>query len=793
MKSIKIFFLATVAIVAGLFTACSDDDFKAGPEVDGAQVYFPENVTTQHSISDDVSSIAIPVKRIAKDEALTVAVLASDESGLFTIPSSVSFAAGKETSELLITFDRTKLEDGKEYPLSFLINDEDNTTPYGNRSLDITVMPWPWVKLGTGKFRDDYLCSMFNGGNPEIEVTIHEHKSKKGIYMIEEMYGWPLLTEFFKGSQEEIESQVKLTYTPVNITIDCSNATQVTIEEQWSGITENSNGYGNFMIASAEPGTLVNGVITFPKDGLTAKLVGLDREFPANSQGTFRIMLPGAEIVDYTLSAVYDGMKVSADGETASAVIDFTYGADVTNIRYVLVENELTEAETATLVAAIADGSAENINELQDFTVGGEKVSAEAVLPGPGTYTVVALPLDKAQKPVSGEASAASFYFPGIGGTSVPNDIAGSLYKVSAYPDAAAYVSKYPDYSSAVYEITGTEMKKIKTYFNKTSIIDNIEIQTGGLTLQDVVDKYGKELNADAMEELATTGKYWDIMINLTPGASYTLVVEATNNYGKKKLIVCEPFVTDIPPYTGELIIGKYGMSYAASAEDTFENVFEVIPTVGSNTEFFVKDFAVEDGTQWYATYDSAKSTLTMSGVQLGREDNGNLLGKFTEALTPDQTRGYGIFSFATEESEGSDPIVLTIDPASKQVSALTTDVEVPVADFTVNKIVGALAAYYADGTTITKQSGTTSAASAAKVQGVRTKIPFSSVRVPAHIGKSLDSRGLQMNATFVRNSDNTNHGVRTLSVKTAKCEPLPKQIGRRADFKIRENLPVLK
>lgn len=460
MKSIKIFFLATVAIVAGLFTACSDDDFKAGPEVDGAQVYFPENVTTQHSISDDVSSIAIPVKRIAKDEALTVAVLASDESGLFTIPSSVSFAAGKETSELLITFDRTKLEDGKEYPLSFLINDEDNTTPYGNRSLDITVMPWPWVKMGTGKFREGWLSDVFTGNMFEIDVTVHSHKSKEGIYMVEEMLGWPYMTEFFGATQEELSEQ--FSYTPSNIVIDCSNATQVTIEEQWSGITENSNGYGNFMIASAEPGTLVNGVITFPKDGLTAKLVGLDREFPANSQGTFRIMLPGAEIVDYTLSAVYDGMKVSADGETASAVIDFTYGADVTNIRYVLVENELTEAETATLVAAIADGSAENINELQDFTVGGEKVSAEAVLPGAGTYTVVALPLDKAQKPVSGEASAASFYFPGIGGTSVPNDIAGSLYKVSAYPDAAAYVSKYPDYSSAVYEITGTEMKRSK-------------------------------------------------------------------------------------------------------------------------------------------------------------------------------------------------------------------------------------------------------------------------------------------------------------------------------------------
>ena len=103
------------------------------------------------------------------------------------------------------------------------------------------------------------------------------------------------------------------------------------------------------------------------------------------------------------------------------------------------------------------------------------------------------------------------------------------------------------------------------------------------------------------------------------------------------------------------------------------------------------------------------------------------------------------------------------------------------------------MAAYYADGTVITKQSGTASAASAAKVQGVRTNIPFSSVRVPAHIGKSLDRRSLQMNTKFVRNSDSSNHGVRTLSVKTAKCEPLPKQIGRRADFKIRENLPILK
>lgn len=790
MKSLKIFFLATVAIAAGLFTACNDDDFTAGPDVDGAQVYFPENVTTQHSISDDVTSIAIPVKRIVKDEALTVAILASDESELFTIPSSVTFAAGKETSELLITFDRTKLEDGKEYPLSFLINDEDNSTPYGNRMLSITVAPWPWEELGTGKFRDDWLCAMFKGGNPEIEVTVHKHKSKAGIYMIEEMYGWPFLTEFFGADQETVEAQA-VTYTPANITIDCSDPNKVFFPRQFTGVTDIDSSYGDYEIAtlSGGEGTLVNGVITFPKEALG--LLCKAGNSKANKNGLFRIILPGYEAVDYSLAAVYGGMKVGSDNETATAVVDFTYGADVTGISYVFVSDDATD-KADEIAAEIVAGTAENIYEVKNFEVGAEKVSIEAELTAPAAYTVVALPKDKSGKLLAGEVSASTFYFPGMAGAVPDNDIAATLIKVSEYPDAADYVSQCPDYSSFVYEISGTDMKSVKIYINTTYVIENIEIQSGGLTLQEAVRQYGKEFGASEMAELAETGKYWNLSTDLASGTSYTLVVEATNNYGKTKLIQSEPFRVGVPPYTGELAIGKYDMSYVADAENTFENVFEVVPTVGSGTEFFVKDFAMEDDTQWYATYDSGKSTLTLSGVQLGREKDGNLLGAFTEALTADQSLGYGIYSFAGEESKGSDPVVLTVDPASKQVSKLVTDIEVPVADFTAGKIVGAMAAYYADGTVITKNSGTSSV-SAIKTQGVRTKIPFSSVRVPASVKKSLDSRALLTNTGFVKKSYDTNNGVRTLSVKTAQCEPLPKQIGRRADFKIRENRPILK
>lgn len=786
MKSIKIFFLATVAIVAGLFTACSDDDFKAGPEVDGAQVYFPENVTTQHSISDDVSSIAIPVKRIAKDEALTVAVLASDESGLFTIPSSVSFAAGKETSELLITFDRTKLEDGKEYPLSFLINDEDNTTPYGNRSLDITVMPWPWVKMGTGKFRDDYLCSMFNGGNPEIEVTIHEHKSKKGIYMIEEMYGWPFLTEFFEGSQEEIESQVKLTYTPVNITIDCSDPTKVVMPRQFTGIIDGDPAYGNYEIAmfTGGEGTLVNGVITFPQEAL-AFVCGAGN-LKANKSGLFRILLPDAEVTDYALAAAYAGMKVSADGETASAVIDFTYGADVTGISYVLASGNVSDTADE-IAAAIAAGTAENIYEVKDFAVGAEKVSVEAELEASGVYTVIALPKNKAGKLLEAEASASSFFFPGKGGSSAPEcDLDAMLGLVSVnWPEQSA---DCPGESSLYFEITGSELESLFTWLTPTANLEALLAE--GASEEELIDAYGTDQSAKFMPSINSKGGYGSAWINLLDDTSYTMLVKATNIYGKSAIVKANHATAAIP-YSGALAIGRYRMSYSEESGYACENVFRVHPTAGSATDFFVSGLGDSSSTlQWYATYDSAAGTLTLDGQAKGYESYGNIFGGISSNYDPAGTYIYTWWSYVDPEGDATnDPLVFKVDASTKQLSELNTYLHCPILDAN-DAYVGDLC-FFPIGTAVTAYTAN-GANSAAKVQGIRTRVPFSSVRVPANAKFRFENR---IDATTVKtvNANVFANGVRTLSVKTAKCEPLPKQIGRRADFKIRENLPVLK
>lgn len=791
MKNFKIFFIATVAVIAGVFSSCTDDEnYKAGPGTDGAEVYFPENAATNYSISDDVTSIAVPLNRIAKDEALNVAILASDESGLFTVPSSVAFAAGSATTELQITFDRTKLEDGKEYPLSLLINDEVNTTPYGNSTLDIVVMPWPWELVGTGLYREDYLGPLFGAVSPEIEVQIHKHKTNEGVYMIEDMFGWNYLTEVFEATQDELSEQ--WSYTPTNIVIDCSNPQAVTIAQQWTGITETVHGYGNFLFFSDKPGTLINGVITFPASGLICGMAGTGKAYYANTEGNFRLVLPGVEVADYSLTAAYGGMKVAPDNQTASAVVDFAYGADVTGISYVFAEGDVT-AEAAKIAAAVADGTAENIYKVEDFVAGGKTVSVETVLDAAGIYTVVALPADKAGKPVEAEAAAVSFFFPGLGGSDIPEcDLDAMLGLVSEYwPEQSA---DCPDISSLYFEITGSELKSLSTLLGPTAQFE-AEIAAGA-TYEQLIDADGADRTGTYMTYVNEKGFYGSAWINLRSNTSYTMIVKATNTYGKTK-VVTATCSTAAVPYSGELVIGDYLMHFDAPLQDgstiPLENIFSVSPQkAGNETDFFVTDFGLEIGVDWYSKYDSAASALTLDGVWRGNEASGSFLGRWVGI---DATTAVLFFSYdpADEEPKGDAPIVIEVDPSTKRPVGLKTNVEILVGTISGGKVTNEQleAMFYADGTTIVPYGAAPASKALALGLDRSVKVPFSGARVPAGIQSPCFGRTAMHNAqTGMRNFAAA--GVKTLRVKTAKCDPLPKQTGARSVKKGANSLPLM-
>ena len=767
MKRVKLLYLAVVALLAGAaFTACNNGDYKAGPAATGQQVYFDEGNSTTLSIGDEVTSLSIALHRVADAEPLSVAILSEVSEGaesLFTIPASVDFAAGETDKDLVIAIDRANLVDGEEYKIDLAVADDTLTTPYGYNQWSLSITPWPWAEFeandSKGMFREDWLTALWKVDNLEYEVTIYKHKTKENVFLLVEPWNWSYLTEAFGRSKEQIEGEGMVTYTPTNIQIDCSDPNKVIIPKQLSGVTDLDPSYGDYYIETVEPGTLKDGVIEFPTKGLG--LSCLAGGAYANKNGLFRIVLPGYEAVDYSLAVAYGGMKVAADNVTVSAVLDFTCGADVTGVNYLLLADDVT-ADAATIIASIADGSAENIQEIADFEAGTTNVSIEAELAS-GVYTVVAVAKDKAGQPVVATAVAESFYFPGFGGEAKDVEASAALYYVSEV--LSQYAEQFPDYSSLAYQIKGSELKSLKRYVNTTDLIDNVEDY--GLTLEQVMAQYASAVSDEVIASI-NAGGYANILINLKANTSYTMVIEATNIYGKTEIIKSKPLATKALPYAGELKVGDYAMTYVADGSTTFENLFTVNPTDGSETEFIVDDFGFEDGTSWYATYDSAAGTLTLSGLQVGYEDEGNMFGQFFYYDT-NKTMVYGVCSFASEESEGDDPCVITVS-AEKALAGLTTTVAVPVLGASDGSLKGYLGYYPAAGTTIAQAAATSAKAKKATVK--RVNVPFSSVKasaVPMRYSKRWANKVTDVLAVPAST------GVHGLAVKTAVCEPLPK------------------
>lgn len=760
MKILNIMSLAAAAAAMISAVSCANEEFTRTGELNGEAVYFPVDAVTEYTLDEETTSVTVPVRRSVTDDEFTVSILADwgemseTDQSVFTVPSSVTFSAGEEEASLVIAVDNSAVEEGKEYTIGFLINDEANVSQYGNKTLYITLAKEIWDLLGTGKFRDDWFTAMWQSAPVvEVDVPIYEHKSQKGLYMLEAPYGWPYLEAFFEGSQEAIESEL-VTYAAANITIDATDPAQVFISRQSTGITDNDPAYGLYEIATAESvyGTLENGIITFPAGGL--KLFCVAGSMDTNPNGLFRVVLPGYEARDYSVSVEYAGMRVASDNKTATAVLDFSYGADVTGISYVFVSGDVTAAPEE-YVSGVVDGTAENICTVDGFVAGEGSASVEAELV-PGLYTIVAVPADVSGALSAENAVAVNFYFPGAGGNAAPEcDITAALYKVTEYPDAAGYIEQCPDYSSVVYELKGSEIKSLKMYLNTTEVINSIEGM--GMTVQEVVDAYGSDLSADFLQELNAVGKTWNIFINLNPSTSYTFVVSAENSYGETALIISKPFVTDALPYSGELATGKYYMSCEYAGE-TFENIFEVLPTQDSETDFFVRNIGIANGSSWYAEYDSEASTLTLTGYEEGYEDFGMQFGVPYYYYDEEETMYYGFYSYASDTSNGKNPCVFSVDPQTKELATLNNDFAVVLQDAETMKGVGLLG-YYTAGTEVSlyEGSGQSSRMAASRMQNLSGLTSAASLREPAVAGS-----------------------LATLKVATRKCEPLSGKISHK-------------
>lgn len=750
----------------------TEEQYKPSPVAEGAQVYFPEGITTSFSIGEEETSVTIPVKRYVADGALTVDLLVDlgempeAAQDYFTVPTSVTFNSGETDASVVIPFDRSKLTDGEEYTIGLLLNDEANTTPYGYSSVYVTISPWPWEYLGVGKYRDDVISGLYGATNAEVDCKIYRNKSREGVYMLEDLFSYNLLSAIFGASASALSGQFP--YTPTNITINCADPNRVIIPQQFTGVSETSEGLGRFSIGTLQPGTLVDGVITFPTRGLLISGDGSeDYAWYANNSGLFRIVLPGVELVDYSLGVSYAGMRVAADNETATAVFDFSYGADVTGISYAFVDGDAT-ASVAEIAKAIVDGTVENVYDVDDFVAGAETVSVEAEIKS-GSYTIVALPYDVNGRLNVDNAAAAWFYFPGMGGGASECEFEVNTYKVSEYPAAAAYVGQYPDYSSFVYELTGKDIKSAKMYVNRTAVVETAP--SSGLTYEALVSEYGKALPDKAIAEINAGEPSWDICINLAAETSYTVLVLVQNDFGKSALVRADVTTSPIP-YSGDLVIGDYTMTCTVpqSSGDPFTSrtVLKVSPTIGSNVKFVVKNLLEDDDLGWFATYDSAAKTLTLDGTSPDFSNQAqNYFGSWL-GLTSQLAAAY--FSYDDPEGAANLPVVFTVND-SKRLEGLARNLQVDVGQLSGNNVtpLGTAALYLAGETSIVFGASETASLSGASVLA-RLSSPYmfetGSVMKANRLSSQVEVLG--------RPAAESPRVARTLDVRTSVCEPLP-------------------
>ena len=543
MKSLKIFFLTALVAVAALFTACTkDQNWSAGEQAQGAQVYFVDGVATNVTVEAETSSFEVTVMRGNVDEAATVplkvAVSAAkvDEEAdpinyaeLFTVPANVSFGAGKDTAKFTVSFDRASLEDGQTYTLTFSINDAGAVTPYGyDKQTWTLVVPEPLVLLGTGYWVDDIVGPLFGLNVTTYPVEVYENLKTPGYIYLKDLY-----TNAFKQTLIDefgIDEESIPTWPDSYFAIDVTDPTAVAIPGQFTGL---DIGYGDMGIWSLATGTLENGIISFPTKGLAIQ--DDDGAYYANTSGLTKLYMPGTPMTDFSLELAYGGFRVAEDNATIYPIARAAYGEDVAEIQYAFVAGDITkdvEALTAAL-AGIEDGSVvsnkvgvttsvnaegEEINEMTLESVEG----AEA-----GVFTVIAIPYSADGEAQYEDLAFTSFYVQGVGAAETPEvDLELEWMPFSeALPD---YSAEYPDHSTWCSLIYGSEIKSMKYFLNTTATVDYY--LSLGLTEQDMIDQAGSDFDPSDINENGIGIIYFT---GVPADTSFTLVVWAENNYGK--------------------------------------------------------------------------------------------------------------------------------------------------------------------------------------------------------------------------------------------------------------------
>ena len=675
--------LAVVAVLS--FGACQHEyaDWAPGAKDNNMGVFFPN--TDDFTVAATDTSVKIEVKRTATDEAASVSlrseVTTEDASELFTIPESIAFAAGSDTSVITISFDGSALTAGVKYAIRIKLEEKQASSYAVSENTFRITLPEPWNPMGRGIYVDEFLNILDDtipaGLSTYVDFEVHADNPNR-IRVVNPfsmaVFGnmWGGVPGYLNWTSEENHYLEFDITDPTNVLVETFYELPFQINFSDAGLLQaymliDTNEDGSYV----EPVVLENGIIKFPA-GCVAMVYPYNGQLGgwyANEGGNMMYALPGTELTDYTLSPVYAGMVVSADNTTSSAIIEFAVGADVESFKFVVVPGAVEDVEA--VAATIVDGSAENIIN----SVDGQVVYQVELTTG--TYTVVAVPYAGGE--AVGTPGSFFFYYPGVGAGETPevsaqfiiNSLAG-IFADDA-DRAAQMEANYPAeyYVGIVLGIENpSEVTGMRFYYNDRNVIENA-IKNGNFASYDeIVDEYGNNVYA-WVEAIANSNVR---ILNLPAGSDNCYIFAVDTIYGTTQYY---HYDYAMPAYSGSFALNEYAMTdgeYTANVEFS----------AGTDIATVFAEFSFLPGFQFYATFDEDAQTLVLDGWAYGYEQYESLFSMGLPVKV-DDSNPYSVF-VAAEDAELSTPAEYAVIKCENNAPvALDNVIAVLAADASLN------------------------------------------------------------------------------------------------------------
>lgn len=159
--------------------------------------------------------------------------------------------------------------------------------------------------IGTGRWTDDIIAPVFGIYPPSYEVEVYENPEKSGSIYLKDLYtnAYIDVLEMELGIPSA-DAPMYFTSETTYIEIDISDPTAVNIPIQKTGL---NLGYGEMVIWSESPGTMENGIITFPAESIN--MYDDDSAYIANGYEMTKLLMPGVT------ETYYESTDYSRDGE----------------------------------------------------------------------------------------------------------------------------------------------------------------------------------------------------------------------------------------------------------------------------------------------------------------------------------------------------------------------------------------------------------------------------------------------------------------------------------------------